>query len=221
MGASPLIPSFRIRAPGVSRRPHRPPRRTARSAGILGVFALLLVSLAHAHEPYLLLDDNQDGTFTAETGFSDRASSAGLKLSLRERTTGETLSEHVIPDGGKLTLKIPAVPYRVVFDGGPGHRVSKPGPFTEPVSPASDSFVLPNQRAPLTAESSTSAASSANLSVTTQSSQQSPSTPHTHGSHVHAPTGDDARIAIIIGIFFVFGSLAFGLGYVAGRRRSS
>jgi hypothetical protein len=164
----------------------------------------VLLARTHAHEPYLLLTANADGTFTAEAGFSDGASVAGLKLIVRDRGTGEVRSEHTVPGSGKLTLPIPAAPYRVVFEGGSGHRISKPGPEREaaaepsnpvpPSAPAADA--LPAAPAPAPATAPTALA-------------PPPSS---------APRDDTPRVALIVGIFFLFGSIAFALGYGAGRR---
>ena len=167
---------------------------------LLGACTLLLRT--HAHEPYLLLTANADGTFTAEAGFSDGVSVAGLKLIVRDRGTGEVRSEHTVPASGKLTLPIPPAPYRVVFEGGSGHRISKPGPERETAAGPSDSIPPP------TAAVDWPPASTAPASVP-------PAMATPAGA---APPDDTARVVLIVGIFFVFGSIAFALGFGAGRR---
>lgn len=163
---------------------------------LLGACTLLLRT--HAHEPYLLLTANADGTFTAEAGFSDGVSVAGLKMIVRDRGTGEVRSEHTVPASGKLTLPIPPAPYRVVFEGGSGHRISKPGPEREgAVEPAKP---VP----PPTAMTDAPALATAPTALASPTSS--------------APPDDTARMVLIVGIFFVFGSIAFALGYGAGRR---
>ncbi len=160
--------------------------------------ALLLLwcaGAARAHEPYLLVSARDDGTFTAEAGYSDGVSVEGLRLLVRDRGSGELLSEHRLPAGGKLTLPRPARPYRVVFEGGPGHRLTKPGP--EPgtedraTSPDISRAAAPAPPAP---EAST--------------------TPPSAGT----PPGETLRVMLVAGILFLFGAVAFALGFGAGRR---
>lgn len=180
---------------------------------------LLFVAVSlRAHEPFLLLTKNADGTFTAETGFSDQSSPEGLKLILRDRNTTELLSEHALPATGKLTLKIPSVPYRVTFDGGPGHKVSKPGPEAE--APPGAAPTAPAQPTAVVAETPKPAV----LMVAAAATQTPPTTPALAPAVAPsaAPlTNTDAdltRIALVVGIFFLFGGIAFALGYGAGRR---
>ncbi len=169
---------------------------------ILALFgACTLLLRTHAHEPYLLLTANADGTFTAEAGFSDGVSVAGLKLIVRDRGTGEVRSEHTVPASGKLTLPIPPAPYRVVFEGGSGHRISKPGPERETAAGPSN----PVPPSPAAADAPTLAPAPA----TTPTALAPPTT--------SASPDDTARVVLIVGIFFVFGSIAFALGYGAGR----
>jgi hypothetical protein len=170
------------------------------------VFMLLALAAApealRAHEPFLLLTDNADGTFTAEAGFSDNTSPAGLKLLLRDRATGEITAEHALPANGKLTLKRPPAPYRVVFEGGPGHRVSKPGPWPEETTtePAGSPRRETRDAAPPPA-----------AEVPALPSQATP-------SETSAGTSETLRVALVVGIFFLFGTVAFALGHAAGRR---
>jgi hypothetical protein len=166
--------------------------------------ACLLLARTHAHEPYLLLTANADGTFTAEAGFSDGVSVAGLKLIVRDRGTGEVRSEHTVPASGKLTLPIPPAPYRVVFEGGSGHRISKPGPEREAAADPS------NPVPPPPAAGDAPPVAPAPAPATTPTALAPPTT--------SAPRDDTPRVVLIVGIFFLFGSIAFALGYGAGRR---
>lgn len=162
---------------------------------------LLLLAAAgslRAHEPYLLLTANADGTFTVEAGFSDGLSAQGLKIAVRDRGTGELLSEHRLPESAELRLKAPAVPYRVEFDGGTGHRISKPGPELEVIAPPSPP--------------SAAAAESPAIEVTAASAPAKSPAP------AITPRDDTPRMVLIAGIFFLFGSIAFALGYSSGRR---
>lgn len=162
----------------------------------LSLLTVLVCSLtARAHEAYLLLTANADGTVAVETGFSDGSSSAGLKLLVRDSATSQTLAEHVLPEGGKFTLTPPATAYRVTFDGGPGHRVSKSGPLREvPAATPATPAVVATAAVPTAPE------------VVPVAPPSPPETSHT------------LRLALVVGIFFLFGTLSFGLGYAAGRR---
>lgn len=186
-------------------------------------FALIVVAVpAAAHEPYLLLVANPNGTFTAEAGFSDAASPEGLKLTLRDRTSGEVISEHALPKSGILTMKTPAVPYRVAFDGGPGHRVSKPGPDAE-TTPSSLTVIQPPAVEPTsTPVSMVEAVGTGRTSpFTTPTSTVGPNAAPVRVSSATPVERDQSfgeflRVALLVGIFFLFGSIAFAFGYGAG-----
>lgn len=106
---------------------------------LLSALALLVLvgtGGASAHEPFMQLTVSPDGLLLVETGFSDDGSVAGLPLVLRERATNNTLAAHILPEDGRLAVPIPAVPYRVTFDAGPGHKLSQIGPEARaPVPP--------------------------------------------------------------------------------------
>jgi len=178
---------------------------------LVGAFAC--VQSAPAHEPYLQISANPDGTFTAETGFSDGSDVAGLKLSIRSRTTSETLSEHVLPTGGKLALPIPAVPYRVTFDGGPGHKVSKLGPERLiQASPPAETFAPPATI--VSGRASVGVAPS--RSATTAPAEAAPTVPvATEG---RAATLPFSQSVVAVALVFLLAILSFGLGYVAANR---
>lgn len=165
---------------------------------------------AFAHEPYLLVTANEDGTFTAEAGYSDGLSVEGLTLRVRDRATGELIVERRFPADGFLTLPRPAAPYRVEFDGGPGHRLLKSGPEPEVTAATpmpAQKGTLPDSPAPApTAASSFAAADPA------------ASKPRPEAAVASANAGETTRIALIVGIFFLFGAVAFALGFSAGRR---
>ncbi|QEJ97758.1 hypothetical protein [Treponema phagedenis] len=84
-----------------------------------------------AHTPLLTVEDNGDGTIYVQGGFSNGASAAGVKLYLTDKNTGEKLWDGEFPAVGEIDLEIPAVPYTVTFDAGPGHVVVKDGPLYE------------------------------------------------------------------------------------------
>lgn len=178
-----------------------------------------LGSEARAHEPYLRLTEQADGSVLAEAGFSDNADVAGLKLLVRDRATGATLAEHRLPAGGTMTLKPPAVPYRVVFEGGDGHRVSKVGP--EPVSarpppsePVADRVATP--ASPETRAVASEAASPAPAPVTAVAKRNDAGGAELGG--IDGAGGDTLRLVLVVGIVFLFGAVAFALGFGAGRR---
>ncbi len=104
------------------------------------VIAVLCVPTAVlAHKPLLTVEDNDDGTIYVETGFSDGSSGSGHKIVLKNKETGEVLSETTIPEEGYIEeLPIPNVPYTVTFDAGPGHMVVKDGPFSAEAAAAEE-----------------------------------------------------------------------------------
>ena len=108
------------------------------------VIALLVVSVVGlpsvvlAHKPLLTVEDNGDGTIYVETGFSDGSSGAGHTILLKDKESGDVLSESKIPEGGYIEeIPMPDVPYTVTFDAGPGHAVVKDGPFSAEATQAS------------------------------------------------------------------------------------
>jgi hypothetical protein len=184
---------------------------------------LLLLGAAalRAHEPHLLLTDHGNGTFTAEAGFSDGASPEGLKLLLRERSTGAVLAEHTLPASGKLTLPRPGAPYRVVFDAGPGHRVSKPGPWPES-EPATAPVAADKAAVPAAMSAAAAAKGSAAASGAAGAGGGAAGTSDAAGAAATPVAaegaGETARMALVAGVFFLFGTAAFALGHAAGRR---
>lgn len=108
------------------------------------VVVLCVPSVVLAHKPLLTVEDNEDGTIYVETGFSDGSSGSGHKIVLRDKASGEVLSEYTIPEEGYMEeIPIPNVPYTVSFDAGPGHVVVKDGPFlaTEPTDTTESEIV--------------------------------------------------------------------------------
>ncbi len=141
-----------------------------------------------AHEPYLMLVAEEPGLLVAEAGFSDGADAEGLGLMLHDRATGELLSEHRFPAGGVLRLPLPAVPYRVTFEGGPGHQLSRIGPE------------LPSGAEDLVVESAVSNA-----------------TEGSSGSPRMASKSGRGRSTLVVAMFIVAG-ISFCLGYAAASR---
>ncbi len=124
----------------------------------------MLSVLLLAHTPLMFVDDNKDGTIYVEAGFSDGSSAAGMACRL-EDSEGNTLWEGVFDRFGSLTIEIPDVDqYDIVFDGGPGHVIRRPGPVLRDPDPAIETVIgdptpvglgqsvpdpIPNQTAPI------------------------------------------------------------------------
>ncbi len=107
----------------------------------VGVLAMLSAMLL-AHTPLMFIDDNQDGTIYVEAGFSDGSSAAGMTCRL-EDSEGNTLWEGVFDRFGSITVEIPEVgQYDVVFDGGPGHTIRRPGPVLRGPDPEDEKVVM-------------------------------------------------------------------------------
>lgn len=99
---------------------------------LIGFFAVLLLFFAgaspvRAHTLYMNLVDNEDGTVLVEAMFSTGGSGAGLPLILEDEDQ-QVIAKMKLDENGEATFEIPDQPYTVFLDGGPGHRVRKPGP---------------------------------------------------------------------------------------------
>ena len=107
-------------------------RRMSLSLAIGVVMALLLAISASAHTPLLSVEDNEDGTIYVEAGFSDGSGATGMPCRLEDKD-GNVLWEGKFDEYSSLIIEKPdVVPYYVVFDGGPGHVVTKEGPALTP-----------------------------------------------------------------------------------------
>lgn len=96
---------------------------------IFGVFIFCTWTVqAFAHTPLLMIQDNEDGTLTAQGGFSTGAGARGIDLYLKTKKEEKILFHQKFPNSSSLTIKIPQEPYMVIFDGGPGHKIVKDGP---------------------------------------------------------------------------------------------
>jgi len=95
--------------------------------GFLGTSQVL------AHTPLCSCYDNGDGTITCEGGFSDGSSAAGVAMKVVDKKDevisvkdkdGKTVSlEGKMDEDSEFTFIKPKVPYTVIFDAGPGHKV--------------------------------------------------------------------------------------------------
>lgn len=93
-----------------------------------------------AHKPLLSVSDNNDGTVSIETGFSDGSSAAGHKIIVKNRETGQTLLETRVGEDGSLEIKKPSEEFTVSLDAGEGHVVTQvgPAPSKESQTPTKD-----------------------------------------------------------------------------------
>lgn len=85
-----------------------------------------LTTIASAHTPLCSCYDNGDGTITCEGGFSDGSSAAGVDMTVQDKS-GKALTKGKMNEDSEFTFKKPGVPYKVIFDAGPGHVVEVDG----------------------------------------------------------------------------------------------
>ena len=90
------------------------------------VLNLFLGSWAFGHTPLCTCYDNGDETVTCEGGFSDGSSGAGVSMRVVDKNN-EVLLEGKMDEDGEFTFDKPEVPYKVIFDAGPGHAVEIKG----------------------------------------------------------------------------------------------
>ena len=94
-------------------------------AGVLA-FCLFFTDQAFAHTPLCSCYDNGDGTITCEGGFSDGSSAAGVGIRVEDKN-GTVLIKGKMDEDSEFTIDKPLVPYKVLFDAGPGHVVEIDG----------------------------------------------------------------------------------------------
>jgi hypothetical protein len=75
----------------------------------------------------MMIEDNENGTFTVMAGFSNGKSAAGKPILLKSKATKKVLWKGVLDQNGELVCPKQSEPYAVVFDGGPGHSVERDG----------------------------------------------------------------------------------------------
>jgi len=98
---------------------------------------LFLTSQVLSHTPLCSCYDNEDGTITCEGGFSDGSSAAGVLIKVVDEKDevisvknedGETIQlEGKMDEDSEFTFIKPEIPYKVIFDAGPGHAVEIEG----------------------------------------------------------------------------------------------
>ncbi len=97
----------------------------------------------YAHSPVLQIVDNEDGTIEVFGGFSTGQSAAGAKLKIKSAIDSKIIYENRVPKSGYLTIDIPKVPYNVILDSGPGHRIEKEGKISPVDGFDKDSSIKP------------------------------------------------------------------------------
>ena len=107
------------------------------------MMCLVFISVTvFAHAPLLSVDDNKDGTIYIEAGFSNGEKADGMEFFIVKdkpyNGPEDTYEGKMIIFKGKfgekssLTIIKPlTAKYEVIFNGGPGHIISKKGPKLE------------------------------------------------------------------------------------------
>ncbi len=86
---------------------------------------LLCATAALAHTPHMACYDNQDQTISCFAEYSDGSSAARTPMRVVDSNNAIIVEGHM--DAlGEFTFKKPSTPFKVIFDGGPGHQVSEP-----------------------------------------------------------------------------------------------
>ncbi len=94
---------------------------------ILFLFFTILAPL-FAHTPLLIIEDSDDEWVYVKAGFSNGQDAGGMTLFVKSKFDNRVIDQLKFPEISQLTIRIPAEPYYLVFDGGPGHKVVKNGP---------------------------------------------------------------------------------------------
>jgi hypothetical protein len=86
----------------------------------------MAAAVAWSHNAICQCFDNGDETITCEGGFSDGGKAVGVPLRVLDES-GKVLVEGVMSKNSDFKFPRPKVTYRVLFDGGEGHRVTIDG----------------------------------------------------------------------------------------------
>lgn len=92
------------------------------AAAVLGLWSAASV---HAHTPLCSCYDNGDGTVECEGGFSDGSSATGVPIFVYD-ANNTVLLEGKLDANSTYAFNRPKGDFKVVFDGGEGHRVEVP-----------------------------------------------------------------------------------------------
>lgn len=94
---------------------------------ILILIFILLPTSIYAHKLLLNVFDNGDNTITIEGLFSTGEPTPGALVLLESLSSGKNLYKKRLPSESELIVIIPKEPYKIILDGGPGHRIIKEG----------------------------------------------------------------------------------------------
>ena len=105
-----------------------------------------------AHSPLLIIEDSDEEFVYVKAGFSNGQDASGMTLIVKSKFDDRIIETVRFPETSSVSIKIPAEPYYLVFDGGPGHTIAKNGPapasgFT--VHPDAADKPIPGQGIPL------------------------------------------------------------------------
>lgn len=115
---------------------------------VLSIFMLPVF----AHSPLLIIEDSDEEFVYVKAGFSNGQDASGMTLMVKSKFDDRIIETMQFPETSSLTIKIPAEPYYLVFDGGPGHTIAKNGPAPEggfTVHPEAADKPIPGQGIPL------------------------------------------------------------------------
>ena len=90
------------------------------------LLTFFLAPQALAHTPLCSCYDNGDETITCEGGFSDGSSGAMADIRVEDKD-GKVILKGKMDEDSEFTFDKPKVPYKVLFDAGPGHVVEVKG----------------------------------------------------------------------------------------------
>lgn len=88
-------------------------------------FGVFGASAVHAHTPLCACYDNGDGTIECEGGFSDGSSAAGVPMLVYD-ADDKLVVEGKLDANSVFIFDRPDGDFKVVFDGGEGHRLEIP-----------------------------------------------------------------------------------------------
>ncbi len=94
---------------------------------LIAFCVLFLQTNIYAHSIIMNVFDNDDGTISIEGVFNTGESAQGALVKFEAVNGGEVLFQKRLPDEGELVVDIPKVKYKIVLDGGSGHKVVKHG----------------------------------------------------------------------------------------------
>jgi len=91
------------------------------------LFLILTPIYLFGHSLVLNIFDNQDDTISVEGMFTTGESAAGALVKLESLDSEEIFFQERLSDNAEMIVEIPKFPYKIILDGGPGHRAEKEG----------------------------------------------------------------------------------------------